>query len=155
MTGVAIGWAGQSEGRIELCVIAAATLCHEMVQFVMYLALLTLAFNGERLVLESDSFYYPRKTREWSSRGVSLVTAASSRDSYTPEASRFDAPPGVWQRGVRGKQTQPPLGDRLPVATTRRRTRNRSCWIPGVVRNGKCRQRPSRLTVRRLVRCLE
>jgi hypothetical protein len=122
VTGVAIGWAGQSEGRIELCVIAAATLCHEMVQFVMYLALLTLAFHGERLLLESDSFYYPRKTREWSSRGVSLVTAASSRDSYTPDASRFDANrPGVWQRGVRGKPSHP---WRRP--TTRRHTRNRS-----------------------------
>jgi len=108
VTGVAIGWAGQSEGRIELCVIAAATLCHEMVQFVMYLALLTLAFNGERLLLESDSFYYPRKTREWSSRGVSLVTAASSRDSYTPDASRFDAPPGC-VAARRPRQTQPPM----------------------------------------------
>jgi hypothetical protein len=37
---VARGWDGEGERRSKLCVMAAATLCHEMSQIVMYLGLL-------------------------------------------------------------------------------------------------------------------
>jgi hypothetical protein len=42
----AIGCGGERERRIALCVIAAAALCHEMLQIVMDLRVLRLASNS-------------------------------------------------------------------------------------------------------------
>jgi hypothetical protein len=59
----AIGCGGEGERRMEgkLCVIATATLCHEMVHVVMCLEEFTLASTVNFSSLVSDRFYYPRE----------------------------------------------------------------------------------------------
>jgi hypothetical protein len=65
---VAIGWHGEGERCIELCVIATATRCHEMSQIVMYTGTLTLALTMSFSIWSLIVFITPVKS--WKSLGA-------------------------------------------------------------------------------------